>query len=52
MKCLSETFLLYLRYFFANMLNYVMYICYDVSKFFFFCFFFASLMNDITLYVT
>ena len=51
MKCLSETFLLFLRYFFAIMLNYVMSICYDVSKFFFFFFFLASLMNDIMLYV-
>jgi len=33
MKCLSEIFLFYLCNFFAKMLNYVMYICYGVSKF-------------------
>jgi len=48
MKCLSGKFLLFLCNFFANMLNFIKYICYNDSKLGF-SIFLASLMNCIML---
>jgi hypothetical protein len=51
MKCLSEIIMLFLCNFIANMLNFIIYICYNDSKLGFLNFL-ASLKNYIMLYVT